>query len=73
MATLLKTINHHIKAIYRDAELSLKATIRRYRIVQTERLSKKATFQNIRFIMSIMTIRNRIVMTPPARMKSGTR
>ena len=29
--------------------------------------------QKIRFIMSIITTRNNIVMIPPARMKSGTR
>jgi hypothetical protein len=30
------TINHHIKSIYEDRELSPEATIRQYRIVQTE-------------------------------------
>ena len=32
----VNTINHHIKEIYDDGELSPEATIRRYRIVQTE-------------------------------------
>ena len=32
----VNTINHHIKAIYEDQELSPEATIRKYRIVQTE-------------------------------------
>ena len=32
----VNTINHHIKGIYEDNELSPEATIRRYRIVQTE-------------------------------------
>jgi len=32
----LGTINHHIKAIYEDGELSPEATIRQYRIVQSE-------------------------------------
>ena len=30
------TINHHIKGIYEDGELAPEATIRRYRIVQSE-------------------------------------
>ena len=33
----------------------------------------QAGVQNTRFIMIIMTVRNNTVMTPPARMKSGTR
>ena len=40
MATLygvnVRTINDHIKKIYGDSELSQEATIRKYRIVQTE-------------------------------------
>ena len=32
----VNTINHHIKSIYDDAELSPGATVRQYRIVQTE-------------------------------------
>lgn len=32
----VNTINHHIKTIYEDGELSPEATIRKYRIVQTE-------------------------------------
>lgn len=32
----VNTINHHIKSIYDDGELSPEATIRQYRIVQTE-------------------------------------
>lgn len=32
----VNTVNHHIKSIYEDGELSEKATIRQYRIVQTE-------------------------------------
>ena len=32
----VNTINHHIKGIYEDGELSSEATIRQYRIVQTE-------------------------------------
>ncbi|MCK5800131.1 MAG: virulence RhuM family protein [Deltaproteobacteria bacterium] len=30
------TVNHHLKAIYDEAELASEATIRRYRIVRTE-------------------------------------
>jgi hypothetical protein len=32
----VNTINHHIKSIYDDGELSPEATVRQYRIVQTE-------------------------------------
>lgn len=32
----VNTINHHIKSIYREGELAQQATIRQYRIVQTE-------------------------------------
>ena len=32
----VNTINHHVKGIYADGELSPEATIRRYRIVQPE-------------------------------------
>ena len=32
----VNTINHHVKGIYADGELSPGATIRRYRIVQIE-------------------------------------
>ena len=32
----VNTINHHVKAISSDAELSPEATIRKYRIVQKE-------------------------------------
>lgn len=33
----------------------------------------RGSCQNTRFIINIMTTRNRMVMMPPARMKSGTR
>jgi len=33
---VVNTVNYHIKAIYRDRELSPEATIRKYRILQTE-------------------------------------
>ena len=32
----VRTINHHIQSIYDEGELSREATIRKYRIVQTE-------------------------------------
>ena len=32
----VNTVNYHIKEIYKEKELSLGATIRKYRIVQTE-------------------------------------
>lgn len=47
----VRTINEHIKKIYSDAELEKDATIRNFRIVQTEgsrqvtRYTKKLTFR----------------------------
>lgn len=34
----VRTINEHIKTIYTDQELSENSTIRKFRIVQTERV-----------------------------------
>ena len=40
----VNTINHHVTGVYEDGELAPEATIRKYRIVQTER--KKAARLN---------------------------
>src|SRR4030043_1995481 len=40
----VNTINHHVKGIYADGELSPGATIRRYRIVQKEWIAKLDAF-----------------------------
>ena len=60
MATLydvdVRTINEHIKKIYSDSELEEDATIRNFRIVQTEgsrqvtRDTKKSVFRSVDFI-----------------------
>ena len=56
MATLydvaLPTINEHIKKIYADSELEESATIRNFRIVQTEGSRQVTRDTNIAFIMA---------------------
>ena len=56
MATLydvgLPTINEHIKKIYADSELEEAATIRNFRIVQTEGSRQVTRDTNIAFIMA---------------------
>jgi hypothetical protein len=50
------TINHHIKEIYDDGELSLEATIRRYRIVQPEggqRVERTVEHYNLDMILAV--------------------
>lgn len=51
MATLydvaLPTINEHIKKIYADSELEESATIRKFRIVQTEASTTKQFFAKV--------------------------
>ena len=42
----LPTINEHIKKIYADGELTEEATIRKFRIVQTERTRQVGRSQN---------------------------
>ena len=32
----VRTVNHHVKTVYKDNELTPEATIRKYEIVQTE-------------------------------------
>jgi len=52
----VNTINHHIKGIYGDRELSPEATIRQYRIVQTEgprRVERLADHYNLDMILAV--------------------
>lgn len=52
----LPTINEHIKRIYEDGELTEKATIRKYRIVQTEgsrQVSRKVIHYNLQMIIAV--------------------
>lgn len=52
----VNTINHHVKGIYADGELSPEATIRRYRIVQTEgtrHVTRMVDFYNLELIIAI--------------------
>ena len=60
MATLydvaLPTINEHIKKIYADSELEESATIRKFRIVQTEgsrQVQREAKHYNLQMIISV--------------------
>ena len=60
MATLygvnVRTINDHIKKIYGDSELSQEATIRKYRIVQTEgnrQVSREVIHYNLQMIIAV--------------------
>lgn len=52
----LSTINEHIKRIYNDGELTEKATIRKYRIVQTEgsrQVSREVIHYNLQMIIAV--------------------
>ena len=60
MATLydvgLPTINEHIKKIYADSELEETATIRKFRIVQTEgtrQVNREVTHYNLQMIIAV--------------------
>lgn len=60
MATLydvaLSTINEHIKKIYEDSELEEKATIRNFRIVQTEgsrQVNRETIHYNLQMIIAV--------------------
>ena len=60
MATLydveVNTINHHIKKVYSDGELVEGATIRKYRIVQTEgnrQVSREVDHYNLQMIIAV--------------------
>ncbi|WP_125142311.1 virulence RhuM family protein [Clostridium transplantifaecale] len=52
----LPTINEHIKKIYDDGELTEKATIRKYRIVQTEgsrQVTREVIHYNLQMIIAV--------------------
>ena len=52
----LPTINEHIKKIYADGELTEEATIRKFRIVQTERtrqVSRSQNHYNLQMIIAV--------------------
>jgi len=52
----VNTINHHIKGVYADNEQTPEATIRRYRIVQTEgkrQVTRLVDFYNLEMILSV--------------------
>lgn len=52
----LPTVNEHIKKIYADAELSEEATIRNFRIVQTEgsrQVSREIAHYNLQMIIAV--------------------
>ena len=60
MATLydvgLPTINEHIKKIYADSELEESATIRNFRIVQTEgsrQVTRDTKYYNLQMIIAV--------------------
>lgn len=52
----LPTINEHIKKIYADGELTEEATIRKFRIVQTEgvrQVNREVTHYNLQLIIAV--------------------
>jgi hypothetical protein len=52
----VNTINHHLKEIYSEGELLAEATIRRYRIVQTEgsrQITRKVEHYNLEAILAV--------------------
>ena len=52
----LSTINEHVKKIYEDSELEEEATIRKFRIVQTEgsrQVSRKVVHYNLQMIIAV--------------------
>ena len=60
MATLydvdVRTVNEHIKKIYTDNELSEEATIRKFRIVQTEgtrQVNRELAHYNLQMIIAV--------------------
>ena len=60
MATLydveLSTINEHIKKVFNDSELEEKATIRKFRIVQTEgsrQVEREINHYNLQMIIAV--------------------
>jgi len=52
----VRTINHHVQSVYDEGELAPEATIRKYRIVQTEgerTVSRIVDFYNLDMIISV--------------------
>ena len=52
----VRTVNDHIKKIYSDSELEQSATIRKYRIVQTEgsrEVAREVNHYNLQMIISV--------------------
>lgn len=52
----VRTINYHIKKIYKDRELEAEATIRKYWIVQTEgerQINREVTHYNLQMIIAV--------------------
>lgn len=52
----VRTVNEHIKKIYADGELTEQATIRKFRIVQTEgtrRVNRELTHYNLQLIIAV--------------------
>jgi hypothetical protein len=50
------TINHHLKAIFSEGELQAEATIRQYRIVQTEglrQITREVEHYNLNAILAV--------------------
>ena len=52
----VRTVNEHIKKIYADGELTEQATIRKFRIVQTEgtrQVNRELTHYNLQMIIAV--------------------
>lgn len=52
----VRTVNEHIKKIYADGELTEQATIRKFRIVQTEgtrQVNRELTHYNLQLIIAV--------------------
>jgi len=52
----VNTVNHHVKSIYADGELSPQATIRKYRIVHSEgrrQVTRLVDFYNLEMIIAV--------------------
>ena len=72
MATLygveINTINEHIKKIYRDDELQEDATIRKFRIVQTEgnrQVSREVIHYNLQMIIGHSIFLQKLTFSGP--------
>ena len=68
MATLynvdVRTINDHIKKVYSDSELEEAATIRKFRIVQTEgsrQVERETNHYNLQMIIAVVRNRQEVI------------